>query len=141
MPIFTLRSFLGYPTSAFKVLCAAIALGSLTQLSGCQFLESNASNSVIADHSTLRVKGVAQSSFIARNPAGMPMIEANNFHDLLFTLGFSHAQDRLTQMVHLRLLAQGRLAELHGAQVLDLDRFMRSINLKEIGRASCRERV
>ncbi len=131
MPIFTLRSFLGYPTSAFKVLCAAIALGSLTQLSGCQFLESNASNSVIADHSTLRVKGVAQSSFIARNPAGMPMIEANNFHDLLFTLGFSHAQDRLTQMVHLRLLAQGRLAELHGAQVLDLDRFMRSINLKE----------
>ncbi len=84
----------------------------------------------MADNSTLRVKGVAQSSYIGKNPAGMPVIEANNFHDLLFTLGYSHASDRLSQMLQLRLLAQGRLAELHGAEMLNVDRLMRSIHLQ-----------
>lgn len=127
MPTLTLRARSWFPLSAVKVICTAIAVGSLA---GCQLLESAASSSVLPDNSTLRVKGIAQSSYIGKNPAGMSLIEANNFHDLLFTLGFSHANERLTQMVQLRLLAQGRLAEMQGAEALNLDRLMRSINLQ-----------
>ena len=48
-----------------------------------------------------------------------------------FSLGYVHASDRITQMVTLRLLAQGRLAEMSGPDVLDVDRFMRAVNLKK----------
>jgi len=61
----------------------------------------------------------------------MPLIESNTFHDALFSLGYVHASDRITQMVTLRLLAQGRLAEMSGPEVLDVDRFMRAVNLKK----------
>ena len=125
-----MRRLLGLPSSSVSAMCAALLISTLASLSGCQLLQSSAAKSVVADSGVLRVKGIAQSSHIGKNPAGMPLIEAANFHDLLFTLGYSHASDRLTQMVQLRLLAQGRLAELHGVEMLNLDRVMRSINLQ-----------
>ncbi len=125
-----MRRLLGLPSSSVSAICAALLLSTLGSLSGCQLLQSSAAKSVVADSGVLRVKGIAQSSHIAKNEAGMPLIEAANFHDLLFTLGYSHASDRLAQMVQLRLLAQGRLAELHGVEMLNVDRVMRSINLQ-----------
>lgn len=125
-----MRRLLGLPTSYLPAICTALLLSTLAGLSGCQLLESRAAKGVVPDSGVLRVQGIAQSSHIAKNAAGMPLIEASNFHDVLFTLGYSHASDRLTQMLELRLLAQGRLAELHGAQMLDLDRLMRAINLQ-----------
>lgn len=77
------------------------------------------------------LKGLAQNVSVRRNAMGMPLIESNSFHDALFTLGYVHASDRINQMVTLRLLAQGRLAEMSGAEVLDVDRLMRSVNLKK----------
>lgn len=62
---------------------------------------------------------------------GVPLIESSSFHDALFTLGYVHASDRIGEMVTLRLLAQGRLAEMYGAEVLDVDRLMRAVNLKK----------
>ncbi len=88
---------------------------------------------MVPDTGVVRLQGIAQSGHIAKNAAGMPLIESGNLHDLLFTLGYSQASDRLTQMVQLRLLAQGRLAELYGAEMLDLDRLMRAINLSADG--------
>ncbi len=58
------------------------------------------------------LKGLAQNVSVRRNAMGMPLIESSSFHDALFTLGYVHASDRITQMVTLRLLAQGRLAEM-----------------------------
>jgi acyl-homoserine-lactone acylase len=60
----------------------------------------------------------------------MPLIETGSFHDAVFTLGYVHAGDRLEQMVSMRLLAQGRLAEMLGPGALDVDRFMRSVELR-----------
>ncbi|MCK9533920.1 MAG: penicillin acylase family protein [Pseudomonas sp.] len=130
MPIFTLRHLPRLPSFSLPAFCGALLFGAIGSLSGCQFLESRATSDVLADSGVVRVQGIVKSSHIAKNTAGMPLIEAGNFHDLLFSLGYSHASDRLTQMVQLRLLAQGRLAELHGAPMLDLDRLMRSINLR-----------
>ncbi|MET1080919.1 MAG: penicillin acylase family protein [Pseudomonas sp.] len=100
-------------------------------LAGCQlFLAGGDTNSLLPKQGTLRVQGLAQSAVVRRNALGMPLIETNTFHDGLFTLGFVHASDRLSQMVRLRLLAEGRLAELNGPGALDIDRFMRTLNLK-----------
>ncbi|MEX6503167.1 penicillin acylase family protein [Pseudomonas zhanjiangensis] len=112
-------------------LCLGVAL-SAAVLSGCQsLLDSRYSASVAPDQGTVRLKGLAQSATVRRNALGMPLIETSTFHDALFTLGYVHASDRLSQMVGMRLMADGRLAEMVGPGVLDLDRFMRAVNLRQ----------
>ena len=118
------------PSPALPTLCAAFILSSLASVSGCQLAELRTGKTVATDSATLSVQGLMQPSHIAKNAAGMPLIETRNVHDLLFTWGYSHASDRLQQMLNLRLFAQGRLAEVHGAPMLNLDRLMRSINLQ-----------
>lgn len=106
-------------------------LGSTLLLGGCQsFLNSRYADSVHPDQGIVRVQGLAQSVVVRRNPLGMPLIETTTFHDALFTLGYVHAADRLSQMVGMRLLAEGRLAEMNGPGMLEIDRFMRTVNLK-----------
>ncbi|MDP3814058.1 penicillin acylase family protein [Pseudomonas sp.] len=113
-------------------LSLAAALTAVVVLSGCQsFLSSRYSDSLHPDQGIVRVQGLAQSVVIRRNPLGMPLIETTTFHDALFALGYVHASDRLSQMVGLRLMAEGRLAEMAGPGVLEIDRFMRAVNLKK----------
>lgn len=80
---------------------------------------------------TFPLKGLAQNVSVRRNTMGMPLIESSSYHDALFTLGYVHAGDRISQMLGMRLLAQGRLSEMAGADALDVDRLMRSVNLKQ----------
>jgi acyl-homoserine-lactone acylase len=117
--------------SRFLRLTIFATLGSTLLLGGCQsFLNSRYADSVHPDQGIVRVQGLAQSVVIRRNPLGMPLIETTTFHDALFTLGYVHAADRLSQMVGMRLLAEGRLAEMNGPGMLEIDRFMRTVNLK-----------
>ncbi|WP_296219336.1 penicillin acylase family protein [Pseudomonas sp. UBA2684] len=114
------------------LLSLAAVLTAGVALSGCQsFLNSRYSASVPPDQGIVRVQGLAQSVVVRRNALGMPLIETTTFHDALFTLGYVHASDRLSQMVGLRLMAEGRLAEMAGPGVLEMDRFMRAVNLKK----------
>ena len=123
---------LSRPFRPMAHLSLAAALTAVVTLSGCQsFLQSRYSASVHPDQGTARVQGLAQSVVIRRNALGMPLIETNTFHDALFALGYVHASDRLSQMVGLRLMAEGRLAEMAGPGVLEMDRFMRAVNLKK----------
>ncbi|NBA94595.1 penicillin acylase family protein [Pseudomonas sp. R5(2019)] len=108
---------------------AAATLAGLFSLSGCQ---TGASRDSLPPTSGVEpLKGLAQNVSVRRNSLGMPLIESNNFHDALFALGYVHASDRISQMIGLRLLAQGRLAEMAGPDALDLDRLMRTVNLKK----------
>lgn len=117
--------------SRFLRLTALATLGSTLLLGGCQsFLDSRYASSVHPDQGIVRVQGLAQSVVVRRNPLGMPLIETTTFHDALFALGYVHAADRLSQMVGMRLLAEGRLAEMNGPGVLEIDRFMRTVNLR-----------
>ncbi len=108
----------------------AAAVVSLLGLTGCQ-INNHASESLVPTSGVQPLKGLAQNVSVRRNSQGMPLIESSSFHDALFTLGYVHASDRISQMVRLRLLAQGRLAELNGADALESDRLMRSVNLKK----------
>ena len=111
---------------------AAAALGASLALSGCKaFLDNQYADSVAPQTGVMHLRGVAQSAEIRRNALGMPLIESSNMHDALFALGYVHASDRLSQMLGMRLMAEGRLAELAGPGVLELDRFMRAVNLKQ----------
>lgn len=107
----------------------AAAVAGVLGLSGCQTW--NAQDSLPPTSGVQPLKGLAQNVSVRRNAMGMPLIESNTFHDALFSLGYVHASDRINQMVTLRLLAQGRLAEMSGASLLDADRYMRAVNLKK----------
>ncbi len=119
LPYFLLRATLG----------TVLLVGGL---SGCQaYLDSRYSDSLPPAQGVQAIKGLDKSVSIRRNALGMPLIETASFHDALFALGYVHATDRLSQMVSLRLLAEGRLAEMAGSGVLEVDRFMRAVNLRQ----------
>lgn len=110
-------------------LGVAAAVAGALSLAGCQ--SWNSQNSLPPTSGVQPLKGLAQNVSVRRNAVGVPLIESSSFHDALFTLGYVHASDRIGEMVTLRLLAQGRLAEMSGAEVLDVDRLMRAVNLKK----------
>ncbi|GAB3542913.1 acyl-homoserine-lactone acylase QuiP [Noviherbaspirillum agri] len=68
---------------------------------------------------------------IRRDYLGIPFVEAKNNEDLYFALGYIAASDRLSQMVSTKLTAEGRMAEWLGESALELDRYMRVMNLKQ----------
>ena len=122
------------PLSSFRplaLLAGTAALTALVSLSGCQtWLDNRYQDSLPPASGVQPLKGLADSVSVRRNALGMPLIESRTFHDALFAMGYVHASDRISQMVGLRLMAQGRLAEMTGPGVLEIDRFMRAVNLR-----------
>ena len=58
----------------------------------------------------LTVSGVSAPVEIVRDNNDVPHIFGDSDADVLFGLGYAHAQDRLWQMTMLRRTAQGRLS-------------------------------
>ena len=115
------------PFSPLHLSRHALVIG-LLGLAGCQM--GTRPDSVPNESGVQSLQGLAQNVSVRRNAQGMPLIESSSFHDGLFSLGYVHASDRLEQMIAMRLLAQGRLAELAGPEALDIDRLMRAAGLK-----------
>ena len=78
-----------------------------------------------------QLSGLEAPVTIRRDSMGIPLVEAKNDEDLHFALGYVAASDRLAQMVGTKLVSQGRLAEWMGEPVLDIDRYMRAMNLRQ----------
>ncbi len=83
----------------------------------------------------LRVAGLQQPVRIERDPHGIPTIKAQNQHDLMFALGFVHAQDRLWQLETHRRIGSGRLAEAFGEGALESDKFLRALGVRRAAAA------
>ena len=62
---------------------------------------------------------------------GVPHINAKNDIDAYKALGYVHAQDRLWQMELIRRIAPGRLSELFGKDLLDVDVFFSGLGIEE----------
>ncbi len=75
------------------------------------------------------VSGVSAPVEIVRDTAAVPHIFGETDADVLYGLGFAHAQDRLWQMLMLRRTAQGRLSELFGSATLEIDDLLRRFDL------------
>jgi penicillin amidase len=78
------------------------------------------------------VAGLEQPTQVIRDSYGVPRIEAASEHDLMFALGYVHAQDRLWQMDMARRVGEGRLSELFGFETLPFDRMFRVVGLRGI---------
>jgi penicillin amidase len=91
--------------------------------------------SLPAYEGTLQVRGIAAPVQIRRDAQGIPRITGASEAEVLFGLGYAHAQDRLWQMDFNRRIAQGRLAELVGSVGLDTDRFLRTLGIPQAAQA------
>lgn len=78
---------------------------------------------------TLEIPGLAKPVTIARDGNAVPHITGASTADLYRGLGFAHAQDRLWQMEMMRRAGQGRLSEIFGDRTLELDIFLRTLDL------------
>lgn len=79
---------------------------------------------------------VTDSARIYRNSFGVPHVVATNEHDLFAAQGYAHAQDRMWQMDLMRRIGRGQVAAIVGpdAQAIELDKFMRSLDIAMIAR-------
>lgn len=77
------------------------------------------------------VPGLSEKVTVKRDDLGIPMIEASNMDDLIFAMGYVSAYDRFTQMEGFRLVGKGRLSELIGKATLEMDIYLRALNLDQ----------
>lgn len=69
----------------------------------------------------------------------VPHIYADSEIDAMFALGYVHASERLWQMDLIRHVGEGSLSELFGKDMLDNDRFLRTIGIDKEARKSEKE--
>lgn len=108
--MFSLKSFLKW-----IAVILAISLGILFLLFQPHYLT----------HVTYR----GESASISRDAFNIPTITAPSQRAMFYAWGTVLAEDRLFQMAFRQLVVQGRLAEHVGEKALDLDKYMREINL------------
>lgn len=77
----------------------------------------------------IQLAGLASDVTVYRDERGMPHIYADNEHDLYIATGFVMAQERLWQMDLIRRATTGRLSEIFGADYIDTDLFLRSLDM------------
>ncbi|MEE9455278.1 MAG: penicillin acylase family protein [Paracoccaceae bacterium] len=112
----------------FRISLVAITLGVLALGVG-YYLASQSLPDYEADYT---VNGLDGPLEIVRDTNAIPHIFGTSDRDVMFGLGFTHAQDRLWQMTLMRRTAQGRLSELFGPETLPIDEFLRALDIYSI---------
>ncbi len=77
----------------------------------------------------VRVAGAEAPVELLRDADGLLTVRAESRTDAAFGLGYAHAQDRLAQMVMLRIAARGELASVAGEPTLKIDILMRTLGI------------
>ena len=95
-----------------------------------------ASRSIPKYNQTLVSDEIDGTIEIIRDSSSIPHIFSNNTNDVFFGLGYAHAQDRFWQLNILRRSAQGRLSETFGRKTLQLDEFVRRLDIYNLARLS-----
>ncbi|MCY4496708.1 MAG: penicillin acylase family protein [Rhodospirillaceae bacterium] len=78
----------------------------------------------------IELTGLTAPVRIIRDQNAVPHIYAENVRDVMFGLGYAHAQDRLWQMEINRRIGAGRLAEILGPPARNTDRFLRTLGIR-----------
>ncbi len=76
---------------------------------------------------TIELPGIQQEVDIHWDEFGVPHIYAENEQDLYYAFGYVHAQDRLWQMTLSQIAAEGRFAEFFGEDLIDFDKYQRTL--------------
>ncbi|HMR40839.1 MAG TPA: penicillin acylase family protein [Ignavibacteria bacterium] len=80
----------------------------------------------------INVRGISNRVNIYKTELGVSHIFAENEEDMYFSLGYTHAQDRLWQMDLSRRVAEGKLSEIFGIDLLDYDILFRTIGIDQV---------
>jgi len=89
----------------------------------------------------ITVTGLDAPVTLGRDDRGVAYIKAETRLDAMFALGFAHAQDRLWQLEMNRRIAAGRVSEFAGPSTVDLDRFMRTLSVRDRARRAWRHQT
>lgn len=90
----------------------------------------------------LPLEGLTAPVTVYRDAHGVPSITADNERDLYRAVGYVMAQDRLWQMDLLRRVTLGRLSEILGDSLVEVDLLMRALKISTKSRAildTCRD--
>ena len=80
--------------------------------------------------------GLNGETRVWRDAYGVPHIFAPQLDDAARALGYLHASERLYQMEVNRRVGQGRLAELAGPSLVEVDRFIRTLGFYRLAESS-----
>jgi penicillin amidase len=80
----------------------------------------------------IEVPGIQYPVEITFDAKGIPQIWAETDRDLMFSIGWLHASERLFQMELVRRMAEGELSEVFGELAYEIDLFQRKIGIKRI---------
>jgi penicillin amidase len=83
------------------------------------------------DDGEISLPGLGTAATVHSDALGIPSITAENREDAFRLLGFLHARDRLFQMELMRRKSTGRLAEIFGVRVVDLDKGQRDYQFEQ----------
>lgn len=79
--------------------------------------------------SNIKIESLTNEVTIYRDSFAIPHIIAENEKDLYIAVGYVLAQDRLWQMDLLRRATQGRLSEIFGDDLVNIDLLLRSLRI------------
>lgn len=116
-----LKYFIGISLSIIVILVA-----------GGFILYYNLISSVPNYNGEVILPGLKQTVEIYRDSMAIPYIKAESEEDVMFALGYLHAQERLFQMDVARRAAEGRLSEIFGEETVLFDKMFLTVGMKRI---------
>ena len=119
-------------STKLKVTIGIVGVVIVTAIAGVFFVRYQMRKSFPETSGSLTAEGIVKPVEITRDEFGVPLVKAENEHDLMFGIGYVHAQDRLWQMDMARRIGLGRLSELFGEKTLAFDRMFRIIGIRRI---------
>ena len=103
------------------------------------FFSKLANISLPPDFEKFESEKIGQTSVVYFNQFGIPHITTGSEKDAFFMIGYTHARDRLWQMDLMRRTAKGELSEIFGGRTVQLDKFFRSLAIKESSGATLKQ--
>jgi penicillin amidase len=130
--------FLGRGLIAIVVFALIVAAG------GVYYFKSYLPNTVAPKSfpqidGKVNVTGLNGAVDIYRDKMGIPHIYASTTHDLFFTQGYVHAQERFWQMDAWRHIGSGELSKMFGKGQVDTDTFLRTLGWRQTAEAELKQ--
>ncbi|MHA1341716.1 MAG: penicillin acylase family protein [Promethearchaeota archaeon] len=77
----------------------------------------------ISNSETITTSAINSDVIVYRDEWGIPHIYGSSEEDIMYALGYIHAQDRLFQMDMARRLTRGQMSEILGPEYIETDKF------------------
>jgi penicillin amidase len=115
-----------------KVTIGVLILGAASLVTLGVLITDLTEKSFYDESGKVSVNGLSRKVTVSKDNFGVSHISASNESDMYFALGYMHAQDRLWQMDISRRVAEGRLSEIMGQDVLMYDKLFRTLGINKM---------